>query len=75
VRSPFGWHIIKIEDIRPVALPPLGEMREELSQELQERALNAYVQQLLDRANVVMFDAKGNEIPFEKNPTALPSEE
>jgi peptidyl-prolyl cis-trans isomerase C len=73
VKSPFGWHIIQVEDIRPVTITPLNDMREELRNQLRERALNSYVQGLLDKAKIVMFDAKGNEIPFEKKPKSLPA--
>jgi peptidyl-prolyl cis-trans isomerase C len=71
VKSPFGWHIILLEDSRAASLAPFNEMRDELKQKVQEQALNSYVQQLIENAKITYFDAKGNELPFDKNPKAI----
>lgn len=71
VKSPFGWHIIQLEDSRAASLAPFNEMRDELKQKVQEQALNSYVQQLIENAKITYFDAKGNELPFDKNPKAI----
>jgi peptidyl-prolyl cis-trans isomerase C len=68
VKSPFGWHIIKVEDSRKVAVPTFAEMKEKLRGSLQERKLNDYVSGLVKSADVKLLDSKGKEIPFEKNP-------
>jgi peptidyl-prolyl cis-trans isomerase D len=38
VRTPFGFHIIKLVDIRAGEVPSLDEMREELTADLKQRA-------------------------------------
>ena len=70
VKSDFGWHIIKLEDKRNVAPPAFADVKDQVKTSLQEKALATYVQQLVDKSDVKMFDAKGKEIPFEKAPKA-----
>lgn len=66
VKSGFGYHIIKVEDIRKVTPPTFAEMKDQLRGKLQEKKLNDYVSGLVKSANVKVFDAKGKEVPFEK---------
>ncbi len=68
VKSDFGWHIIKAEDKRKVAAPAYAQVKEQIKTALQEKSLNSYVQQLFEKADVKLYDAKGKEIPFEKTP-------
>ncbi len=67
VKSQFGYHIIKVEDQRSVTPPSFVEAKEPLRAALQEKKLNGYVAGLVGAAQVKLFDAKGKEIPFEKN--------
>lgn len=71
VKSSFGYHIIKVEDIRKVQPPALNEVKDQIKQKLQEKKLNDYVGGLVKSADVKVFDPKGKEIPFNKN---LPSD-
>ena len=71
VKSPFGWHIIKVEDSRKLPVPTFAEAKEELRAKLQEKKLNDFVAGLVKGADVKVFDAKGKEVPFSKN---IPSE-
>lgn len=68
VKSDFGWHIIKVEDIRKVTVPTMNEVKEQLRAKLQEKKLNDYVGGLVKAAEVKVFDAKGKELSFEKDP-------
>lgn len=67
VKSGFGYHIIKVEDIRKVTPPTFDAMKDQLRASLQEKKLNDYVGGLVKSANVKVFDAKGKEIPFDKD--------
>jgi len=67
VKSSFGYHIIKVEDSRKMAIPTFAEMKDQLRGKLQERKLNDYIGGLVKSADVKAFDAKGKEIPFNKN--------
>lgn len=66
VKSDFGWHIIQLEDKRTVAAPAYADVKAKVATSLQEKSLTTYVQQLIEKSDVKMFDATGKEIPFEK---------
>lgn len=59
VKSDFGWHIIKVEDRRKVKLRPMEEVQEQLKADIRKKGVERYVDQLIAKANVKYFDAKG----------------
>jgi peptidyl-prolyl cis-trans isomerase C len=73
VKSPFGWHIIKVEDVRKVTVPTFNEVKDQLKAKLQEKKLNDYIASLVKSADVKVYDAKGKEVPFDKNLPAAPA--
>lgn len=58
VKSAFGWHLIKVEEKRDRAAPPLEEVREALASELAQTAQKAIVEELRAQASIVMPDLK-----------------
>jgi peptidyl-prolyl cis-trans isomerase C len=52
VQSQFGWHVIEVLDKRPVAFPPLDQVRKELEQMMREQTLAAYQADLRSKAKV-----------------------
>jgi peptidyl-prolyl cis-trans isomerase SurA len=56
IRTNFGWHILKVEERRNVALASFDEMRPKLEAKLlnekTEKFLDQYVQELRSKANV-----------------------
>jgi peptidyl-prolyl cis-trans isomerase C len=52
VQSQFGWHVIEVMDIRPVAFPPLDQVRKELEQMMREQALASYQEKLRSQAKI-----------------------
>lgn len=52
VKSDFGWHIIKLNDIRTVEAPKLEDVKEELTGDLRQQAVEAKVKELTDAAKV-----------------------
>ena len=64
VKSEFGWHIIKLEDRRPLQVPSFDEMKESLKASLANKAVQTYVEGLLKGANIKYFGADGKEKPF-----------
>ena len=52
VQTQFGWHIIKLEETRPAAVPTLDEVKAELSNELQNQAVEAKVKEITDAAKI-----------------------
>lgn len=38
VQSSFGWHVLRVEDVRPFEFPPLDKVKASLQQQLQHQA-------------------------------------
>lgn len=73
VKSQFGWHIIKLADVRPVAIPTFNAVKEQLRTRLQEKKLSEYIRGLVKQADVKLYDAKGKELPFTKEVADTPA--
>lgn len=52
VKTQYGWHIIKIEDIRPATYLPFEEVKDGLIQRLQEQAIQEYLLSLTQDSNI-----------------------
>nr|WP_204115020.1 peptidylprolyl isomerase [Shimia biformata] len=52
VATQFGWHIIKLNDKRFSDAPPLDQVRQELTQELQEKIVDDHVTALTENAAI-----------------------
>jgi peptidyl-prolyl cis-trans isomerase C len=64
VKSAFGWHVIKLEDRRPVKVASFDEMKDGLKGDVTNKAVQTYVESLLKSADVKYFDASGKEKEF-----------
>lgn len=62
VKSDFGWHIIKVEDKRPIQPPKYEEVKERIQQGLANEAVERYVNNLMQEVNVKYYDANGVEL-------------
>lgn len=54
VQTQFGWHIVTLNETRPLEQPTLEDMREEITRELQGIAIDEYVAQLTEAAGVTL---------------------
>ncbi len=52
VQTQFGWHVIKLNETREQAAPALEDVRAELENTLRRAALEAFVQETVDAAEV-----------------------
>ena len=52
VKSDFGWHIIKLDDIRDFNFPPMEEVKSELTQRLQQQSILKAVDELRQKAKI-----------------------
>lgn len=52
IKSDFGWHLILVKETRIADKPTLEAMREELTAELQQRAIEAHIKTITEAASV-----------------------
>jgi peptidyl-prolyl cis-trans isomerase C len=53
VQTQFGWHIIKIDDVREATPPPFDQVKQQLTNQLIQKKLLAYVDGLKKSATIV----------------------
>ena len=52
VKSQFGWHIIRLDDVRDAQLPKLDEVKPQIAQQLQQQKLAKFQEDLRAKAKV-----------------------
>lgn len=52
VKSQFGWHVIRVDDIRQAQLPKFEEVKPQIVQQLQQKKLQKYQEELRAKAKV-----------------------
>jgi peptidyl-prolyl cis-trans isomerase C len=52
VKTQFGYHVIKLEEVRAAKVPSLEEVKGQVAEALQQRKLAAYREELLKKAKV-----------------------
>jgi len=52
VKSQFGWHVIRLDDVRQAELPKLEEVKAQIVQQLQGQKLNQFQQALREKAKI-----------------------
>ncbi len=52
VKSQFGYHIIRVDDVREAQLPKLEEVKPQISQQLQQQKLSTYQEGLRSKAKI-----------------------
>lgn len=52
VQTRFGWHVIRLDDVRPLQFPAYEEAKERIVQQLQQLAARNYVRELSSTAKV-----------------------
>jgi peptidyl-prolyl cis-trans isomerase C len=52
IQTDFGWHLIKLNETRIAAQPTLDELRPELAAEIEQKAVEAHITGLTDKAEV-----------------------
>src|SRR5690554_2392628 len=52
VQSQFGWHIIRVEDERPIELPALADVKPQLEEMLRQQQVVEFQQKLVDSAKI-----------------------
>ena len=52
VKSQFGWHVIRVDDVREAQLPKLEEVKPQIAQSLQQQKLASFQENLRKSAKV-----------------------
>jgi peptidyl-prolyl cis-trans isomerase C len=65
IKSRFGWHIIKLEETRPVSFPELDKVKGRIASQLMQNDIRQYVTELRSVAKV--------EVPTQTPPTGSPA--
>ena len=56
VKSEFGWHIIKLEDTRPLKVPPFDQVKANVRQLVQQEKIDTMVKGLKEKAKIKTSD-------------------
>ena len=70
VRTPFGWHIIKLEDRRNRPVPEFDKVRQQIETFLVRRGQTELITQLREKAKIDRLDKKGSPPPAANTPPA-----
>lgn len=52
VQSQFGWHVIKLDDVRNLKVPPFEEIKPQLQQRLQQQSIKKAIDELRAKAKI-----------------------
>ena len=52
VKTDFGYHVIRLDDVRPLSVPPFAELKEQFRQRAQQQQVQKLVADLRSRAKV-----------------------
>jgi peptidyl-prolyl cis-trans isomerase C len=52
VKTQFGWHVIRVDDVRDAQLPKLEEVKPQIAQQLQQQKLAKFQEDLRGKAKV-----------------------
>lgn len=52
VKTQYGYHVIKLEDVRTAKLPSLDEVKPQIAESLQQKKLQAYQEDLRKKAKI-----------------------
>lgn len=52
VQSPFGWHVIRLDDERPTQVPAFDDVKNNIQQQMQQQVLQKVIAELRARAKI-----------------------
>jgi peptidyl-prolyl cis-trans isomerase C len=52
VQTQFGWHVIRLEDVRDTQFPPLEQVAPQIRESLQQQKIQAFVANLTKGAKI-----------------------
>jgi peptidyl-prolyl cis-trans isomerase C len=70
VKTKFGWHIIQIDDLREVPLPPFENVKEKIKASLQGQQMQKYMDELKKQAKIEIIKKTEPEVSGKDKATA-----
>jgi peptidyl-prolyl cis-trans isomerase C len=64
VKTQFGYHVILLEDTKPIEAPPLEDVKPNLSQQLQQQNLKKQLDDLKAKAKIEVVGAAAASAPM-----------
>jgi peptidyl-prolyl cis-trans isomerase C len=52
VKTQYGFHVIKLDDVRAAKIPALDEVKQQVAEQLQQRKLAAFREELMKKAKI-----------------------
>lgn len=52
VESQFGWHVIKLDDVRDLKMPPFDELKPQLQQRMQQQTIQNAIAEMRAKAKI-----------------------
>jgi peptidyl-prolyl cis-trans isomerase C len=52
VHTQFGYHVIKLEDVRAAKVPSLDEVKQQIAESLQQKKVAAFRDELMAKAKI-----------------------
>lgn len=65
VKTDFGWHVLKVEELRDAKPPKFEEVKAELKSLMTQEAIVGIIKELRSKAQVELFDKEGKPMPKE----------
>jgi peptidyl-prolyl cis-trans isomerase C len=62
VQTPFGWHVILLEDTREATPPSMDELKPQIAQMLQSKLVNDYLEKLKSGAKIEVKEIQVSEV-------------
>lgn len=57
VKSQFGWHVVKLDEVRDTAFPPLDQVKAQMEDQVRQQTLEAEITALREKATIVKPEA------------------
>lgn len=71
IQTQFGWHVIKLNDVRDKKAPALEEVKEELERELANQLVETYIKELTEEAVISRITSDEIDLNLLKDLTLL----